>query len=106
MTRRIAILNVVGLTREHLGKQTPHITKYAEQRSVSSLMPSLPPVTSTFQPSILTGSTPNQQSITSNGWHEPKTKQTISVILKDQNAQLCALGTFATKFCTFLYFEY
>lgn len=77
MTRRIAILNVVGLTQEHLGKHTPHITKYAEQRSVSSLMPPLPAVTSTVQTSILTGSNPKQHGIVANGWYERETHETF-----------------------------
>ncbi len=77
MMRRIAILNVVGLTESHLGSHTPHITAYAEKTTLSTLEPPLPAVTSTVQSSILTGLQPVDHGIVANGWHERTTDETF-----------------------------
>jgi predicted AlkP superfamily pyrophosphatase or phosphodiesterase len=74
--RRLAIINVVGLTQDHLGKDTPNITALANKSSAHSLIPPLPAVTSTVQASILTGLEPKDHGIVSNGWHERNTNST------------------------------
>jgi predicted AlkP superfamily pyrophosphatase or phosphodiesterase len=76
MMRRMAILNVVGLTESHIGSHTPRISKLVEQRGLSTLEPPLPAVTSTVQSTILTGLEPKQHGIVANGWHERSTDTT------------------------------
>jgi len=75
--RRIAILNVVGLTESHLGPHTPCISSLAHKTSVSTLEPPLPAVTSTVQSTILTGLQPIDHGIVANGWHERSTHETF-----------------------------
>ena len=74
--KRIAVINVVGLTKSHLGEHTPNITGLANASSVSSLNPPLPAVTSTVQSSMLTGLSPEEHGIIANGWHEQETNET------------------------------
>mgnify|MGYP001264228203 CR=1 FL=1 len=76
MARRLVILNVVGLTESHIGKNMPHIHKYMKQSSLTSLIPPLPAVTSTVQSSIITGTSPIEHGIVANGWHERETHET------------------------------
>ncbi len=74
--QRIAIINIVGLTKHHLGSNTPNITALANASSVTILEPPLPAVTCTVQSSMLTGRSPADHGIVANGWHERETNQT------------------------------
>ena len=76
MSRRLAILNVVGLTQNHIGVHTPRITEFAANTTITSLIPPLPAVTSTVQSSILTGKIPKEHGIIANGWHERASSET------------------------------
>ncbi len=69
---RTAILNVVGLTRRHLGKQTPKLLAFAQRRkhSIVEVEPVLPAVTCTAQATYLTGKTPSEHGIVANGWYD------------------------------------
>ena len=64
----VLVVNVVGLTTAHLGSDTPNLTAYADRGSVSSVMPTLPAVTTTSQATMLTGVGPEQHGIVGNGW--------------------------------------
>jgi predicted AlkP superfamily pyrophosphatase or phosphodiesterase len=74
--KRIAVINVVGLTESHFGEHTPNITALAKGRSVTPLIPPLPAVTCTVQSSMLTGKSPAEHGIVANGWHERETSET------------------------------
>ena len=74
--KRVAVINVVGLTESHLGEHTPNITALANASSITSLEPPLPAVTCTVQSSMLTGRLPSEHGIVANGWHERETKET------------------------------
>ncbi len=74
--KRIAVINVVGLTESYLGEHTPNITALANASSISSLEPPLPAVTCTVQSSILTGKSPAEHGIVANGWHDRESKET------------------------------
>ena len=73
--QRLAVINVVGLTENHIGIHTPNISRLV-RGSVVKLIPSLPAVTCTVQSSMLTGSTPTQHGVVANGWHERETGDT------------------------------
>ena len=75
--KRVAVINVVGLTEAHLGEHTPNITALANASSITSLEPPLPAVTCTVQSSMLTGNTPSDHGVVANGWHERETKETF-----------------------------
>ncbi len=69
MERRIAVLNVVGLTRPVL-EEMPRLKKWAEAREVQSFQPAFPAVTCTAQSSYLTGKPVGEHGIVGNGWYD------------------------------------
>jgi len=68
--KRVAVINVVGLTKGLIGECTPHIRKFAEQGSVSSFKPAFPAVTCTAQSVYLTGQDASSHGIVGNGWYD------------------------------------
>ena len=66
---RIAVINVVGLTKSLIGEHTPFLKKYSEKKSVSVINPILPAVTCSVQSTYLTGKMPNEHGIVGNGWY-------------------------------------
>lgn len=74
--KRVAVINVVGLTESHFGEHTPNITALANASSITTLEPPLPAVTCTVQSSMLTGLSPREHGVVANGWHERETKET------------------------------
>ncbi len=69
MTRPLLLLNVVGLTHEMLGADTPHLSRLAADGFARPMGTVLPAVTCTAQSTILTGSLPNEHGIVANGWY-------------------------------------
>lgn len=69
MPHAIAVINVVGLTDALIGPWSPHLADLKSQSHLRQLTPSLPAVTTTVQSSMLTGLTPQQHGIVSNGWY-------------------------------------
>jgi predicted AlkP superfamily pyrophosphatase or phosphodiesterase len=67
--KRIAVLNVVGLTRSVLAEM-PRLQKWAEHRKLSSFKPAFPAVTCTAQSSYLTGKSVGEHGIVGNGWYD------------------------------------
>ncbi|MDP6693412.1 MAG: alkaline phosphatase family protein, partial [Phycisphaerales bacterium] len=74
--QRLAVINVVGLTKDHLGEHTPNITSLRNSNPVHKLDPPLPATTSTVQTAMLTGLPPCEHGIVANGWHERETNST------------------------------
>ena len=69
MTRPLLILNVVGLTHEMLGANTPHLSALAADGFARPMGTILPAVTCSAQSTILTGTLPNEHGIVANGWY-------------------------------------
>lgn len=67
---RVAVLNVVGLSKSLLGEHTPRLARFAEQQGCQSYQPAFPAVTCTAQSSILTGTPAQQHGIVANGWYD------------------------------------
>jgi len=74
--KRVAVINVVGLTQELIGEHTPNITSFTSKSSIQKFSPPLPAVTCTVQSSILTGSEPIKHGIVANGWHDREKHET------------------------------
>lgn len=70
MAQRVAVINVVGLTRAMLGAHTPRMTGLASEGQVVDLDPPFPAVTCPVQSSMLTGLDPCGHGIVANGWHD------------------------------------
>ena len=69
MSRPLVILNVVGLTQEMLGPNTPHISQVAAEGFARPMGTVLPAVTCSAQATLLTGSLPREHGIVANGWY-------------------------------------
>ena len=68
--KRVAVLNVVGLTKGLIAKNLPRIRGIAESRQTTSFAPAFPAVTTTAQATYLTGTSPSDHGIVGNGWYE------------------------------------
>ncbi len=69
MEKRVAVLNVVGLTRSVLAEM-PRLLAWSEDREVQSFKPAFPAVTCTAQSSYLTGKPVGEHGIVGNGWYD------------------------------------
>lgn len=69
MTRRLVVLNVVGLTPKLIGRDTPHLAALAREGFLAPLASAFPAVTCTAQASMLTGAPPRNHGIVANGWY-------------------------------------
>ena len=67
---RIAVLNVVGLTRSLLGPHTPRLSAFAGRGRIASIEPVLPALTCSAQSTYLTGTLPREHGIVANGWYD------------------------------------
>lgn len=69
MPRPLLILNVVGLTHEMLGSNSPHLKELADGGFSRPMGTVLPAVTCSAQSTILTGELPRRHGIVGNGWY-------------------------------------
>lgn len=67
--RRLLILNVVGLTHQMLGPNTPHLKQLADDGFSRPMGSVLPAVTCSAQSTLLTGTLPREHGIVANGWY-------------------------------------
>jgi len=67
--RRTAVLNVVGLTPQLLGPNTPRLQAAANAGGLIRVKPILPAVTCTAQSTYLTGLAPSGHGAVANGWY-------------------------------------
>lgn len=67
---RLAVINLVGLSRSLLGEHMPGLTRFAEKHGLQSYPPAFPAVTCTAQSSIVTGTSPAGHGIVANGWYD------------------------------------
>lgn len=68
--KRIAVIDVVGLSSSVIGEHTPNIKKYIDQHRLYNIKPVLPAVTTTVQTTYLTGLQPSEHGIVGNGWYD------------------------------------
>lgn len=67
---RLAVLNIVGLSKSLLGPHMPGLTAYAEKHGLQSHPPEFPAVTCTAQSAVITGTTAAGHGIVGNGWYD------------------------------------
>ncbi len=67
--KKTAVLIVVGLTPEMLGRNMPALSAWSKARRVSTITPPLPAVTCSSQATYYTGVLPTQHGIVANGWY-------------------------------------
>ena len=66
--KRIAVIDVVGLTEALIGEHTPRIAEFVKRGALAKISPAFPAVTCTAQSNYLTGKTPSEHGIVGNGW--------------------------------------
>lgn len=69
MTKPLVVIDVVGLTYEHIGPDTPNISRLAKEGFARPLGTVLPAVTCSAQATLLTGALPREHGIVGNGWY-------------------------------------
>ena len=67
--RKTVVINIVGLTKNLINKNTPFIKSFSEKKNIIRIKPSFPAVTCTAQSNYLTGEKPNVHGIVGNGWY-------------------------------------
>lgn len=67
---RVAVINVVGLSKSLLGEHLPGLTQFAEKNGLQTYAPAFPAVTCTAQSSIVTGTSPGVHGAVANGWYD------------------------------------
>jgi predicted AlkP superfamily pyrophosphatase or phosphodiesterase len=67
--KRLAVINVVGLTESLIGTHTPRISEFLGKGTKTNILPAFPAVTCTAQSNYLTGTTPAGHGIVANGWY-------------------------------------
>jgi len=66
---KTVVLNIVGLTPDLIGEDTPFISQWLTKGIQASVKSMLPAVTCSVQATYLTGVMPSQHGIVANGWY-------------------------------------
>jgi len=67
--KRLAVINIAGLTESLIGEHTPRIADFCKRGALAQIAPAFPAVTCTAQSNYLTGKMPAQHGIVGNGWY-------------------------------------
>ena len=70
MSKRLAVIDVVGLTTGLMEKYGSFLNSWSAKREVSTFEPAFPAVTTTAQSTYLTGQPPATHGIVGNGWYD------------------------------------
>lgn len=73
--QKTAVINVVGLTSNLIGKYTPFLSSWSSKGKVTSVDSVLPAVTCPVQATYLTGEMPDKHGIVANGWYYRDTSE-------------------------------
>jgi predicted AlkP superfamily pyrophosphatase or phosphodiesterase len=68
--KRIAVIDIVGLSSSVIGEHTPFIQKFIQENRLRHIKPVLPALTTSAQTTYLTGVTPSEHGIVGNGWFD------------------------------------
>jgi len=67
---RIAVIDIVGLSRSVIGEHTPFIQSFIARSDFRRIRPVLPALTTSAQTTYLTGVHPSVHGIVGNGWYD------------------------------------
>ncbi len=67
---KTVVIDIVGLSSSLIGSNTPFLKRYVEEKSLSTVQPMLPAVTTAVQSTYLTGKLPHDHGIVGNGWYD------------------------------------
>jgi predicted AlkP superfamily pyrophosphatase or phosphodiesterase len=68
--KRVAVINVVGLTESLIGERTPLIEAFRKRHQLAHVKPAFPAVTCTAQTDYVTGMRASEHGIVANGWYD------------------------------------
>jgi predicted AlkP superfamily pyrophosphatase or phosphodiesterase len=68
--QKTVVIDIVGLSSGLIGEHTPFLKKYAQNKSVHTIQPMLPAVTTSVQSTYVTGKWPSEHGIVGNGWYD------------------------------------
>jgi predicted AlkP superfamily pyrophosphatase or phosphodiesterase len=68
--QKTVVIDAVGLSKSLIGTHTPFLQSYLKTKSIASISPMLPAVTTSVQSTYLTGLWPSQHGIVGNGWYD------------------------------------
>ena len=68
--QKTVVIDIVGLSSSLIGDFTPFLKQYIAQRSLQTIEPMLPAVTTSVQSTYVTGKWPSQHGIVGNGWYD------------------------------------
>lgn len=67
---KTVVIDVVGLSASLIGEYTPFLKRYLEGRTLTTVNPMLPAVTTAVQSTYVTGKSPAEHGIVGNGWYD------------------------------------
>ena len=67
---KAVVIDIVGLSASLIGEHTPFLKKYSEGKTLASITPMLPAVTTSVQSTYVTGKLPHEHGIVGNGWYD------------------------------------
>lgn len=67
---KTVVIDIVGLSASLIGDNTPFLKKYLEGRTLTTINPMLPAVTTAVQSTYVTGRLPGEHGIVGNGWYD------------------------------------
>ncbi len=70
MKRRLAVIDVVGLTTGLIESHGSYLKSWCEARVISTFEPAFPAVTTTVQSTYLTGKSAGDHGAVGNGWYD------------------------------------
>ncbi len=68
--RKTVVIDIVGLSASLVGEHTPFLQSYLKKKTLASIAPMLPAVTTSVQSTFLTGKWPADHGIVGNGWYD------------------------------------
>lgn len=68
--KKTVVIDIVGLSSSLIGEHTPFLKKFATGRSLTTIRPMLPAVTTSVQSTYVTGKMPQEHGIVGNGWYD------------------------------------
>lgn len=67
---KTVVIDIVGLSSSLIGEHTPFLKKYSAGRTLATIRPMLPAVTTSVQSTYVTGKLPHEHGIVGNGWYD------------------------------------
>src|SRR5688572_28724495 len=68
--KKTVVIDIVGLSSALIGEHTPFLKKYVSGKTLSTIEPMLPAVTTSVQSTYLTGKWPSEHGSVGNGWYD------------------------------------